>query len=154
MTGEVTGSEWVTVTEAVKLLGKSERTIRRWMAKGRLPSRSEGRSVLVDVTGERQAQRHDTPVIEPDTDRLEELSESIKKLYSRVQRLTKERDRLKADLEMLAIQRDTLEVRLQETQEERDQWRGQAAALTQNQRLLAERTGRRFRWPWESRGEE
>jgi hypothetical protein len=42
---------WVTVREAAALLGISERAMRGRIARGRVPVRHQGRSVLVDLVG-------------------------------------------------------------------------------------------------------
>ena len=123
------GGRWVRVTDAAQLLGVSERTIRRWIQAGRLPSDDMGSATRVDVSGERQAQGPATPDMPDSAGHDVELAE----LRVRVQMLTEQRERLEEQL---------------------DHWRRQAEAALVNQRLLLEAPKqRRFRWPWE-RGEE
>ena len=43
-------SEWMSVTGAARVLGRSDRTIRRWIAEGRLDIDRAGSRLLVRVT--------------------------------------------------------------------------------------------------------
>lgn len=50
-TPDAGGARWVTVPEAVELTGKSERTIRRWVADGRVPSQTANGTRMIRLDG-------------------------------------------------------------------------------------------------------
>ena len=56
-------SDWVSVTEAAVLAGVSERTVRRWIKRGRLTSARRGQALLVSVDSLAASRGHpDGPV--------------------------------------------------------------------------------------------
>jgi len=82
---------WVTISEATSLLGKSDRTIRRYVSDGSMPSRKKGGRVYVNVLG--------FPIVEPEPDTESEFD--IKELKAEV-------DRLRALLKEVSGERDYL----------------------------------------------
>lgn len=118
MTGD--GYLWVSVSEAARLTGKSERTVRRWMAGGRLQKKDNVGELVVGVppdlvTYDRQGRTtSDNAPLQTETLRLQA---EVDKLSEIVRQLTGERDYLRQAL---------------------------AAALTAQQKALPEHTAR----PW------
>ncbi|MCC7352148.1 MAG: helix-turn-helix domain-containing protein [Anaerolineae bacterium] len=97
----------VTVAEAARRFGKSPRTIRRWLAEGRLPVAETPVGKMVDLSGfarpgeERPAARTDGQK-SPDVAALElqvaRLQGEVAKLDALVQQATGERDYLRQAL--------------------------------------------------------
>ena len=84
---------WVTVAEAAEALGKSDRTIRRWIADGKIPVDRTGPVIRVDI-GRRC---HDTDTTTP----------TVAELQAMVSRLEGEVDYLRQALAVsLSTQRD------------------------------------------------
>jgi len=113
----------VSVAEAARILGKSERTIRRWERDGKIPSDRTGPGIRVDIGG-----------LLPDAvgqvlTQADVLQVELERLQERVDDLTAERDFLRDRL----LQAEALSLMLA----------GERRQLT---------PGRRFRWPWQ-RGE-
>ena len=86
--------EWVTVAEAAQLLNRSQRTIWRYVADGRLTANRDSSPVLVDIWHEIQ----DTPSRVP--------RDSVGELRAEVMRLTAEVDKLTTINDMLTEDRD------------------------------------------------
>jgi len=110
-------SEWVTVAEAVKASGKTDRTIRRWAATSKIPSKRDGQRLLIDISGVAVKRDIDT--------NIDAFSISIDKATIA---------KLEAEAEGLRAMVATLEA-------EAEGWKGQAAALTgiiNNQQKLIE----------------
>ena len=129
---------WVTVAEAAEALGKSERTIRRWLADGKVAGDRTGPAILVDIAGHMPPA--DVPKPEGDTTTPDVAGE--------VAALQAEIERLREALDTCQAERDRLWQSLDNAQ-------AIALALTGERRLLTERVGerprRRFRWPWARR---
>ena len=118
-----TQERWVTVAVAAKALGKSERTIRRWVADGKIPSDRTTPVLRVDIAGLTPAHATTTP-----------------DAASEVAALQAEIERLRAVLAEVREDRDYLRQAL-------------AASLSTDRQLTDGRPRRRFRWPWQRRGE-
>jgi hypothetical protein len=135
MTGEgeaTPGSQWVSIRGAAGILGVSERTIRRRVRSGTLQSDDNGPILLVDVSGERQAQRQAVPG--KGTGGAGQPALEL----------------CPGELALLRLRVALLTGQLEEAQRDKDRWRFQAEAVLVNQRLLLG-DGRRkgWRWPWE-----
>lgn len=91
--------EWVSVSEAVGKLGKSERTIRRWITRGRLPSRDGVDGLEVDIAG--KLPLDDRPEsgesqAPPDlAGQVAELQAEVRHLQAMLEAVTGERDYLR-----------------------------------------------------------
>ena len=111
---------WLTVTQARQVLGKSERTIRRWVSDGKLQSRQgdSGVEVLVEGTGTDTGVEDVTPQVMPVD------------LQAEAQRLKAELDR--RDRQIEELQNDKRH--LQERAERLEQLL--AMEKNQNQRLI------------------
>ena len=88
---------WVTITEATKLLGKSDRTIRRYEAKGELPSVRRAGRVYVNVAGLPIIEPEPEPEPEPD---LQALQVEVERLRAVLEQVKSERDYLR---QLLAV---------------------------------------------------
>jgi len=122
------GERWVTIAAAAELLGKSERTIRRWEHDGKIEADRTGPVLRVNIAGLAPAQSPAMP---------------------NVAALQAEIDGLRALLAEVRSERDNLRSALANAQ-------ALSMSLTGDQRLLTERAGeprRRFRWPWQRRDE-
>ena len=80
-------NEWVTIKEAVGILGMSERTLRRHIAEGKIESHLEGGRRLVYANGYANAMTTDMPVgiqqlLDEKDARIEQLEAQIEKLTS------------------------------------------------------------------------
>lgn len=115
------GHVWVSVSEAVRLTGKSERTVRRWMTGGRLAVRDDAGTLVVGVP----------PELVPD-DRQATATPDMPDMATKVAELEADVRRLQALLEQVTGERDYLRSAL-------------AASLSTTAKLLPERSGQR---PW------
>ena len=123
--------KWITIREATQALGKSERTIWRWVDKGRLPIDRGEQPFVVDIGGELPDAG---PIV---TDTPDTLTERLTRLTAEVERLTADNARLTELFEEVRSERDYLR-------------QVHAAALANTQRLIeAPRPRRRIRWPWQ-----
>ena len=77
-------SHWTTISQAAQLLGKSERTVRRWEKGGKLPSDRTGPGIRVDIGA-----------LLPD---IPEVVETVFDTTSEVDVLRAEAERLRRDL--------------------------------------------------------
>lgn len=110
--------QWITIREAIIHFGKGERTIHRWMKIGRLETKKVGHRTYVKVTDYQ-------PTVETET--TEETPPNVEKLQAQV--------------EKLQTVNDILTEQIADIKADRDNWRGQAAALTaQNQMLIEAET--------------
>ena len=119
----MTGDEWMTVPDAARLLGKSERTIRRWIDAGKLDTDRIGPRLLVQVPGEMADKGQAMP-----SDKV-----TIAVLEARVQ---------------------ALEQFVQQLTVDKEAWMRQAQVLAAGGSRQLDDGRRRFRWPWEAKGEE
>ena len=125
--------QWVTVQEASRLLNRSERTVHRMAADGRLSARKESGRLFVNVAdAEIETTDKESDVSEAMSLRLElaEARGEVGKLSAIVNQLTDERDNLRGDIKF---------------------YQSEVAALTQvTQRLALEPPKRRRSWwpPW------
>lgn len=85
---------WVTIPQAAALLDKTERTIRRWVTDGDIPSQHVGRRLMVDV-GARVAPETDPATLQKQVDLLRA---DVTHLQTLVDQLTGERDYLRSAL--------------------------------------------------------
>ena len=133
---DTTETRWVTVAVAAEALGKSERTIRRWVASGKLPTDRTTPAILVDIAGHMPPRG--VPKPEGDT--------TMPDVAGEVAALRAEIERLREALDTCQAERDRLWQSLDNAQ-------AIALALIGEQRLLTERASgpRRWRWPWQSR---
>ena len=92
---------WVTIKEATELLGKSDKTMRRWVAQGKLPIDRSLRPFMVDISAHYQ----DTGTAGPD---MSSTSKSVDMLAAEVDRLTTQVDQLQRWNEELLGERDYL----------------------------------------------
>lgn len=115
------GHTWVSVSEAVRLTGKSERTIRRWMTGGKVPTRDTLAGMEVGLAGNLVNHDRRTPATPDMPDlavRVAELEASVRHCQALLEQVTGERDYLRSAL---------------------------AASLTTTQKLLPARAGQP---PW------
>lgn len=95
------GHIWVNVSEAVRLTGKSERTVRRWMTGGKVPTRDTLAGLEVGLTGElvkEGTQATATPDTPDMTTKVTELETSVRHLQALLEQVTGERDYLRQAL--------------------------------------------------------
>jgi len=120
---------WITIAEAVGRTGKSERTLRRWVADNRLSTRRESGRVLVNLA--------DLAEIEPAAAAAAPDITGAPATPAEVARLQAEVARLQALLQAVESERDYLRQML-------------AAALGGQQRLIEAQASRpRWWWPWQ-----
>lgn len=123
---------------AARLLGKSERTVRRWVADGKLAADRAGTALLVDIARHMPDTEAATPsgaAAMPDT--------------------TGELDALRAEVTRLREALDTCQAERDRLWQSLDNAQAIALALTGEQRLLTERASEaRRRWwpPWRREG--
>ena len=98
--------KWVTITEATKLLGKSDRTIRRWESKGELPSQRRAGRVYVNVAGFPIVEPESEPEPEPD---LQALQVEVERLRAVLEEIKNERDYLRQLLAVSITEQKQLE---------------------------------------------
>ena len=125
-----TNERWVTVAVAAETLGKSERTIRRWVVDGKIPADRTTPALRVDIGGLAPGHATTTP----------DAAGEIVTLRAEIERLREALDTCQAE-------RDRLWTSLDNAQ-------AIALALTGEQRLLTERASEpRRRWwpPWRRR---
>lgn len=116
--------EWQTIPEAARTLGKSERTIYRWAAAGRIPVDRSVTPTVVNVGNVGAG----TPMAARVADReLEGLRAELARKDERIRELTAERDYLRLLAGTLAT--------------------GQQKAIE------ASRPVHRWRWPWQKERE-
>ena len=120
-----TKGEWVTVAIAAERLGKSERTIRRWVASGKIDSDRTTPALRVDIAGRVPAHAEPTP----------DAAGEIAGLRGEIERLI-----------ALLVATEAERARV---------WHALGLALSGDRPMLTERATsprRRWRWPWQ-RGE-
>jgi len=93
------GGQWLTVAGAARLLGKSERTIRRWIDAGRLNTERSGPRLLVRVPDELAGQGQATP---PDRVTIAVLEARVQALEEHIQQLTADKEAWQRQAHMLA----------------------------------------------------
>lgn len=126
-----TQGQWATVREAAELLGRSERTVRRWITAGK---------IRVDRTG---------PAIRVDIARLVPVSTTTAEGMPL-------RGQVVGDVELLQAEIERLRESLEDARAERDRlWQAlaqsQAVSLAlapERPQLTDGRPRRRWRWPW------
>lgn len=91
-------SRWVTMTEAIAIFGKSERTLRRWVEDGRIEARRErGRVLLLVHVGKADTNR--TTAAAPDrTESADITPAELAELKTRLEEVTRQRDYLEQAL--------------------------------------------------------
>ena len=92
---------WVTIKKATELLGKSDKTIRRWVDQDKLPIDRSQRPYRVDISTYYQ----DTGTPRPD---MSSVSSTVDTLTAEVDRLTTQVDQLQRWNEELLGERDYL----------------------------------------------
>jgi regulator of replication initiation timing len=153
------GDDWRTIAEAATALGKSTRTIRRYVAQGKLEADKSESPMLVNVADmtDKLADKRPTRVDKWRTE-IDNLEARIQELEAEAQGLRAKVDRLAADNDRLEAANDRLQDVLDQVQSERDYLRqAHAASLSTQQKLLEAQTGRRS-WierllPWTRGGE-
>lgn len=125
-------NQWVTIGQAAAILEKSERTIRRWVASGRLSVDKAAIPHKVDIAAELSASDEAAP---PDTDQSPRTDNDAPDADINGVRLQAEIDRLQALLDDTRADRDYLRQAL-------------AAALSDRKQVEAGQP-RRWRWPWQ-----
>lgn len=121
---------WMSKQEAAWYLGKSERTISRWVASGKLPKREVATGLIVGIS------RTITNKVPRETDNLE------------LENLRSEVLHLRAELERLTLLTDTLTLRIKDLERDKESWREHAESALMNQRLMIESRQKRRWWPW------
>ena len=126
---------WVTIREATEILGRTDRTLRRWVAQGKLHIDKSQTPFVVDISDYYQL----SETAEPDTP---DMSADADTMRTGASGLAVEVDRLSAEV-----------VRLQELLEdarnERDSWKqAHYMALANQQRLLEAPRPRRTVLEW------
>lgn len=92
------GSKWVTMTEAVAIFGKSERTLRRWVEEGRIEARRERGRVLLLVHVTKTAGDR-PPGHAPDRTETADITPAeLAELKTRLEEVTRQRDYLEGAL--------------------------------------------------------
>jgi methyl-accepting chemotaxis protein len=147
---------WVTIAEAATILGKSTRTIRRYVAQGKLGADKSKSPMLVrvsDMTDTVADTVADTGGQVADIDR--QASDTLR---ATIQDLERKVDRLAAANDRLEAANDRLQDLLERAEGEVDYLRqALAASMGNQQKLLEAQTGRRS-WierllPWTRGGE-
>jgi len=105
---------YVTVEEASRLCNRSERTIRRWVAKGyvRVLRDEQSRSVRIDLDDIQRMQAMKPDTIHPIRDEMEELKLDNQELEQEVESLKQEMGSLKELVSILLEREDVLEKRV------------------------------------------
>ena len=157
-----TKERWVTVAEAVSILGVSDRTIRRRVDKGELAADDSGDVLLVEIAKHAPS----APVATPsDADEVPSVPSGADTLLGEIEDLRAELGtcqaelaKCQADLAKSEAERGRLFDLLANEQaavdKAQDNARAIVDALSSGQLLLTERAGerpRRFRWPWQRR---
>ena len=132
---------WVSVREAARLLGRSERSVRRWVAEGKLIVNRSGPVTVVDIGGQVPGVDVTTADVTGEVDRLQAGCDRLREVLASV---TGERDRLREVVSDLRSERDRWQAAF-----EREQ--ASLALSVRGVALLGERAGERpgRRWPWE-----
>lgn len=126
------GEQWVTRSDAVRIVGCSKSSVRRWEQEGSVKSRrdEDGRTVLVwlEDVRERYADTTDTP-----TAVEKHAPDAMHALDVLVQRLDTLRDVAVDAGEARALRRETADLRerLERTERERDELRDRATTAEQ-----------------------
>lgn len=88
---DIDNLRWVTITQAVGEIQKTERTIRRWVTIGKIPSRREGRKLFVGLPAiEKVEQAEPEPLQDTET-----LKARLDAQQALIEQLTGERDYLR-----------------------------------------------------------
>lgn len=101
---------YVPVAEAARLCNRSERTIRRWMAKGyvRVDRNEQTRSVRVDLDDIHRMQANKPDTVHPVQDEIEELKLDNQELEQEVEHLKQRVGGLEQQLAMLQEREEVL----------------------------------------------
>ncbi len=127
------GGQWRTLPEAAALLGKSTRTIRRYVARGELEADKSRTPMLVNVADMMADKVADTvgQVTDTDRQRVEELAAALERVEAEAQALRSKIERLALENRELEARNELLERLLDQVGEERDYLRqANAAALS------------------------
>ena len=126
---------WVTIREATEILGRTDRTLRRWVAQGKVVIDKSQTPFVVDISDYYQppeAAAPDTPDMATGADTMRTGTDG----------LTVEVDRLTAQV-------DHLQELLEDARRERDAWKqAHYMALANQQRLLEAPRPRRTVLEW------
>jgi hypothetical protein len=115
MNVKINGSKtYVPVAEAAKLCNRSERTIRRWIAKKyvRVVRNKQTRSVRIDLDDIQRMQANKPDTVHPVRDEIEELKLDNQELEQEVESLKQEVGGLKEQLAILQEREEVLEKRV------------------------------------------
>ena len=121
---------WMSKQEAAWYLGKSERTISRWLVSGKLPKRELATGIEVGISRTVNSRAQKAP----------ENTEA--------QNLRAEVLHLRVELERLTLLTDTLTLRIKDLESDKESWRELAESALMNQRLVIETRQKRRWWPW------
>jgi len=115
-------SQWITVKDAQDYLAKSERTVRRWIQRNKIPSKkSADGTVLVDVSVFERVGTPDTSKPEPDVTEPEsgtpepEPAETASYSLLDIKRLESKISVLEAENKLLIDERNYLRERLEDS---------------------------------------
>lgn len=132
------------------MLGKTERTIRRWVESGKIEVNRDVTPYEVNVGPFADELR--TPADERLQERIDELEADNARLTDTIEELETDNERLKADRERLTSTIEELRGHLQDARNEREDWKDALAmSLSNQQQLLESGAGRpwwRRLWPW------
>jgi len=152
----------MTIAEAVQVLGKSERTVRRWMTTGRLPVVDTPNGKMVDLSGEvaLPGASPGSAGHTPDADR-QRLAAEAERLQALVSKQEAEIAGLHAQLSDVAADRDRMAGRVDDLTRQVDDLTGErdylrsalAAALTLQTKALPAPHSRPWWQFWRREGE-
>lgn len=154
-------AQWVTIVQAATILGKSERTVRRWATSKRLPIDCQATPSLVDISNELNEDSNGLNQQLSDTERLQdEIDNLIKARWAvfKVRMNTaippqarSEIEALRNDNAQLKADNSRLKERVRELEDDRSFLQSALAAALANQQLLLDSpTDRGFRWLWKN----
>ena len=126
------GDQWVTIPQAAEILGKSTRTVRRYVADGKLEADKDRTPMMVNVSDiDRQVTDTGGQVADSDRQRVHELEAALERAEAEAQGLRSKVDRLALENRELDARNELLERLLDQVGEERDYLRqANAAALS------------------------
>lgn len=138
------GQKWVTIEQAIVQLGKSERTIRRWVAAGRLPVDKSVIPHKVDIATELAGQEG---ITSSDSGRPSGAGSDVDRFQAEIDRLSDRLDNAIAETLRLQADKDKLEEKLEA--DKTFLQNALAEALVNQRKLIEAGQPRRWRWPWQ-----
>jgi hypothetical protein len=116
--------KWMTISQAVAETGKSERTIRRWIATHRLPTQRKAGRLLVNLADIGPDIEQATPATPDTSGALSDCQAKVAQLEAVLAEVISERDYLR---------------------------QAHMMALASNQKLIEAPARRAWRWPWQAK---